>query len=346
MADQYGKWKVVESLGEGGQGHTFRVVELLEDGTESKESYVLKRLKTLDQIRRFEDEIAACQKLSHPNILRVIDQDITAPKPYLVSEYCSGGSLNDIDVNSYTITDRLSMFSKICHAVGYAHSNKPRIIHRDLKPKNIFLREDRRSPVVGDFGICYIEDDGTRITLFDEAVGARRYTAPELEDGRADDVTPAADVYSLGKILYWLMAGHVFDREKHRENRFDLTQDQKDPTMHWIYELLDKMIVENPSKRFPDSKAVAEAVDDIIKKVSINARPLDLASPQPCLYCGVGFYKKRIETNLNDGQSNDQMVNSGFRFVPNQQWLILICDHCGNSQIFVRNFPGKNNWKT
>jgi serine/threonine protein kinase len=172
--------------------------------------------------------------------LRIIDQDVTAPKPYLVSEYCSGGSLNDIDVDSYTIIDRLSMFSKICHAVGYPHSNKPRIIHRDLKPKNIFLREDRRSPVVGDFGICYIDDDGTRITLFDEAVGARRYTAPELEDGRADDVTPAADVYSLGKILYWLMAGHVFDREKHRENRFDLTQDQKDPTMHWIYELLDK----------------------------------------------------------------------------------------------------------
>jgi len=81
------------------------------------------------------------------------------------------------------------------------------------------------------------------------------YTAPELEDGRADDVTPAADVYSLGKILYWLMAGHVFDREKHRLERFDLTQDQKDPTMFWVYELLDKMIVENPSKRLPDAAA-------------------------------------------------------------------------------------------
>src|SRR5262245_66381065 len=70
----------------------------------------------------------------------------------------------------------------------------------------------RRSSFAGGrrFGICFIDDDGTRITLFDEAVGARRYTAPELEDGRADDVTPSADVYSLGKILYWLMAGHVF----------------------------------------------------------------------------------------------------------------------------------------
>ena len=81
--------------------------------------------------------------------------------------------------------------------------------------------------VSGYKGICFIADDGTRITLTDEAVGARRYTAPELEDGRAEDVTAAADVYSLGKVLYWLMAGRVFDREKHRDPRFDLTKDQK-----------------------------------------------------------------------------------------------------------------------
>lgn len=159
MAEQYGKWKVVESLGEGGQGHTFRAVKLLEDGAESKEAYVLKRLKTLDQARCFEDEISACQQLSHPNILKIVDYDLEGPKPYLVSEFCPGGSLGDIDVNTYTMAERLTMFSNICHAVGNAHSNKPRIIHRDLKPKNIFLREDRRSPVVGDFGICFIDDD-------------------------------------------------------------------------------------------------------------------------------------------------------------------------------------------
>ncbi len=116
--------------------------------------------------------------------------------------------------------------------------------------------------------------------------------------------------------------------------------------MHWVYQLLDKMIIEAPSKRFPEANDVAAAVDEVIKKISLNAHPLDLASPQPCLYCGSGFYKKRIETEHNDGQSNEQLINTGFRFVANQQWLILICDNCGNSQIFVKNFPGKNNWKT
>lgn len=346
MAEEFGHWKVVDRLSEGGQGHTFRVVELLEDGTDSKDIHVLKLLKHAEQLKRFRDEIRACQKLSHPNILRIIDHDLEGSQPYLVSEYCPGGNLNDIVVSAYPTIDRLRMFSSICRAVAHAHSNNPPIIHRDLKPKNIFLRDDRQTPVVGDFGICFIDDDGTRVTLTDEAIGARRYTAPELEDGRAEDVTPAVDVYSLGKILYWLMAGRVFDREKHRDKRFDLTKDQNDPAMHWIYELLDKMIQENASKRFPDANAAAEAVEEVIKKVLMNAHPLDLAAPQACLYCGTGFYKKFVETDQNDGAAADRLNNSGFRFIPTQQWLILVCNNCGNSQIFLRNFPGKSNWKT
>lgn len=343
---RYGKWQVLDRLDEGGQGQTFRVAEMTTDGRESKDIRVLKILKHPGQLMRFQDEILACQKLSHPNILRIIDHDLTGPQPYLVSEFCAGGSLNDIDVTSYAIIDRLRMFLSICRAVGHAHNNKPQIIHRDLKPKNIFLRDDRQTPVVGDFGICFIADDGTRITLIDEVVGARRYTAPELEDGRAEDVTAAADVYSLGKVLYWLMAGRVFDREKHRDPRFDLTRDQKDPSMHWIYELLDKMIQENRSKRFEDANATAEAVESVIKKILMNAHPLDLAAPQACLYCGTGFYKKFVETTQNDGAANDRLNNSGFRFSANQVWLILVCDTCGNSQIFLPYFPGQRKWRT
>jgi len=87
LAEQYGKWKIISSLGERGQGHTFRVVEVLEDGTEAKDSYVLKRLKQLGQLGRFQNEISACQKLSHPNILRIVDYELESAKPYLVSEF-------------------------------------------------------------------------------------------------------------------------------------------------------------------------------------------------------------------------------------------------------------------
>lgn len=116
--------------------------------------------------------------------------------------------------------------------------------------------------------------------------------------------------------------------------------------MHWINEILDRMIQENPAKRFTDAGAVSDAVDVIIKKILVNAHPLDLNAPQACLYCGTGFYKKFVDINQNDGAASDRLTNSGFRFIPVHHWLILVCDNCGNSQIFIRNFPGTSNWKS
>src|SRR5258708_2560077 len=344
MAQEYGKWKVIRALSEGGQAHTYLVAE---DGASDEEIFVLNRLKNSNRIKRFKEEIRACAELSHPNILRVVDHNYESQKPYLVSEYLPGGSLSKVDITAYPLVERLRMFSEICCAVGHAHAHKPTIVHRDLKPDNIFLRADMKTPVVGDFGICFIDEDGERATIVDEAVGSRRFTAPELEDGRADEVGPASDVYSLGKMLYWMLAGKVFEREKHREARFDLTQNATEPSMHFVYDVLDKTILLDASKRLPKARALADAVDEVIKKILVNAHPLDLGAPQQCLYCGVGMYKKRVETDISNPIPGSNMLdNSGFRFINNQRWLILICDNCGNSQIFVRNFPTTDKWKT
>ena len=343
MAKQYGKWKVIRSLSEGGQAHTY-LVSL--DGSEDGEVFVLKRLKNLNRIERFKKEIRACFELSHRNILRIEDHDYENQKPYFVSEYLRGGSLGDVNITSYTLTERLETFSQICRAVGYAHQHSPTIVHRDLKPENIFLREDQKTPVVGDFGVCFIDEKGERFTLVEEAVVNRLFSAPELADGRADDVSPASDVYSLGKLLYWMLAGRIFDREKHRDPRFDLTRNAPAPSTHFVYDILDKTIVLEPSGRMPNAVAVADATDEVIKKVLMNAHPLDLSAPQQCLYCGVGSYKKRVDTDLsNPGQEKDVLNGSGFNFHANQRWLILICDNCGNAQIFVRTFPAIDKWK-
>jgi serine/threonine protein kinase len=344
MAQQYGKWKVLRALSEGGQAHTYLVSEV---GTDDNKVFVLKRLKNLERVKRFKEEIRACLELSHPNILRIVGHDYESQKPYLVSEYLEGGPLAKVDITAYPLVQRLRMFSEICRAVGYAHMNKPMIIHRDLKPDNIFLRSDMKTPVVGDFGICFIDEDGERATLVDEAVGSRRFTAPELEDGRADEIGPASDVYSLGKMLYWMLAGRVFEREKHRETRFDLTRNATDPSTHFVYDVLDKTILLDKSKRLPNAEALADAIDEVVKKIIMKAHPLDLNAPQQCLYCGVGMYKKRVETDLSKPiPATDNLESSGFRFINNQRWLILICDNCGNSQIFVRNFPKNDNWQT
>ena len=209
----YGKWEILKSLPEGGQAHTFLVRNIGEEI--DKQPYVLKRLKNLGRIERFKREIEIGLKLSHHNLVKIVDFDLKAEKPYFVTEYCEGGDLEKRGVGQgLDPLSALRMMTPICHGIAHAHSKG--VIHRDINPKNIFLKGPDGIPIVGDFGICHVDEQGRRLTLMEEAVGPRLYISPELEDGRADQVSPRSDVYSLGKLLYWLITGAIFAREKRR----------------------------------------------------------------------------------------------------------------------------------
>jgi serine/threonine protein kinase len=329
MAKQYGKWSIEKSLSEGGQARTYLAVET---GAEEKRPYVLKVLKNQNRIQRFHKEVRACSELDHPNVLRVVDYDLECDRPYMVTEYCEGGPLSTETLLDYSIQERLRIFADVCRGVGHAHSKD--VIHRDIKPDNVFLLGDRTTPIVGDFGICFITVEGERFTLLDEVAGPRWYAAPELEDGRADDIQPTADVYSLGKLLYWMIAGEIFSREKHREPRFDLTKkDNSIPAYLLIYELLDKMIVGDSSNRFPDANAVADAVDIMVRRIEMNAHSIGPDIPQHCTYCGLGLYQKMLDTSL-DADPTAATRNFGFNRIGTAVWLGLVCDYCGNVQVF------------
>jgi serine/threonine protein kinase len=218
-SEDYGQWKILQSLSEGGQAHTYLCKNELD--FDSDTIYVLKRLKNKKRIERFLNEINAVRSLAHPNILKIIDFDVNASKPYLVTPYYSRGTLTSIGLENLSVDKALAIFEKICSGVAAAHEKD--VIHRDIKPDNIFLSETGE-PIVGDFGICHL-DNGERFTLTDEAVGAFRFMAPELEDGRYDNIDCRCDVYSLGKLLYWLLTGKSFSREQHREKKYDLIGD-------------------------------------------------------------------------------------------------------------------------
>jgi serine/threonine protein kinase len=346
MANQYGDWVIKDSLSEGGQAHTFLAYNpKADDGT----LFVLKRLKNIGRLPRFEQEVRAALALQHPNLVKLQDFDLTGERPFIVTEYCPGGPLSKADFSNWSRLERLHLFRAICEGVGFAHSNK--VIHRDLKPDNIFLKNDRKTPVVGDFGICFFLDDGERITLTDEAVGARRYTAPELEDGRGN-AGPQADVYSLGKILYWLMAGRVFDREKHRDPKWLLTgelfdlPDYKVAEFAFVNELLDRSIVDEPSKRFADATHFRANLDRAIWRIQRHTHTLDMAEPQICNFCGIGYYKDVGNSALRDQPYGyDEVERFGIRHMDSAQWLVLWCNHCGHTETFrydrLRNMPWK-----
>lgn len=116
--NDFGQWEPVRPLGEGGQGHTFIVRE---KGKEGSAEFVLKRLKNDKRIQRFRSEIEAGLKLSHPNLVNVIDYDLDAKSPYLVTEYCKGGALSKSATSEKPLLDNLRTFLAICQGVAHAH---------------------------------------------------------------------------------------------------------------------------------------------------------------------------------------------------------------------------------
>ena len=344
MANIFDDWVRGESLGEGGQAWTYKAHN---QNDSERTVYVIKLLKhksSANRLKRFEREIEAGRRLSHPNVVRFVDQNIQHVKPYVVMEYCSGRDLKSLNISQLSLLEKLKMFWDVCKGVGHAHENG--VIHRDLKPNNIFLRADYRTPVVGDFGLCLLTELDERLTETTEAVGARLYMAPELEDGRYEDASPIADVYSLGKILYWLVSNkRMFSREKHANEIYDLRREDQSAAMAFVYEILDDTIEAAPEKRkYSNASKLADAVETIINRITVGAHAIKLEVSQQCSYCGTGTYQIILDGDYQKVgfETRGYHLGISLKNVPGQKWLILACDYCGNLQFFRADMAAKN----
>jgi len=304
------RWKIETSLSEGGQGWTYKVRR--KDGPD-RNSYVLKRLKNKDRLTRFKNEIAALTKLQHPGILKILETSDESEVPFFVAEYCEGNDLGRANLVGKGLLPKLRLFRQVCDAVSAAHN--ARILHRDLKPQNIFIRKDD-SIVVGDWGLCIdLNDAKERATQTLEAVGAERYIAPEVAKGRVAEPQATSDLYSLGKVLYFILSGRTLVREEYAEGEDDLRKRDAEPGVHFVYELFDKTIRERPEDRFQSAADLLYELDTVIERVQLGAHILKPSSRQHCIYCVVGEYRRASGVAGND--------------------LMFVCSNCGNVQRFT-----------
>jgi hypothetical protein len=311
-------WRIVEPLDEGGQGWTY-IVRRASGG--DKTCYVLKRLKNKQRLPRFRSEIAALSKLKHPGILQIVEIGESSEKPFFVTEYCEGKDLGKTNLARKDLLTKLRMFREICEAVAAAHSAN--ILHRDLKPPNIFIRKDN-SIVVGDFGLCIdLGDAVERATQTREEIGARNYIAPEVAKGRVEEPEPTIDIYSLGKVLYFMLSGRTLVREEYDEGADDLRAGDAGLAMNFVYELFDKTIKHHPQDRFQSTRDLLYTLDSVIERVQLKAHVLKSGVPQHCMFCVVGQYQA-----------------SG---PDHQGYHIFVCTTCGNVQRFVgsASWPGR-----
>jgi tetratricopeptide (TPR) repeat protein len=223
-----GRYTLLRILGEGGMG----IVYLAQQAEPVKRDVALKVIKPgMDSkrvIARFEAEQQALALMEHPHIARVYDAGLTpSGRPYFVMEHVKGVLITEYcDKHRLTIEERLILFLHVCEAIQYAHQKG--IIHRDIKPSNILvtIEDGQAAPKVIDFGVARAISepltDQTFHTEQGQLIGTPEYISPEQINLSDQDIDTRTDVYSLGILLYELIAGVLpFDPQTLREHGID-----------------------------------------------------------------------------------------------------------------------------
>lgn len=287
LPTKFGRYEIIQPLGDGGMGSVFLAKDT------SLERMVALKLPKLDShsepklVLRFHEEAKAAATLNHPNLCSVFDVDQVDGVHYLTMEYIEGTSL-DSQLKSRCKYDDLEvalLIRRIAGALKEAHSKG--VIHRDLKPANIMVNH-RGDPVVTDFGLAQRnEKEGTQITEHGEIMGTPSYMSPEQVNGETEKIGPASDVYSLGVIMYELLAG----RKPYQGSPaaiFGQIMTIDPPTLKEIRPEIDselqricqRMMARDRDQRMPSMEEVIQELDLWTQLSGKGAAPVIQATPE------------------------------------------------------------------
>src|SRR5205807_1461775 len=201
-----GHYEILEEIGRGGMGVIYRARQQHSRRIVAVKRILAHEVNSHETLARFRREAEAVASLDHPNILPIHEvSESEEGLPFFSMKYATGGSLRSAaSALRNKPRECVQLMAKVARGIAYAHGKG--VLHRDLQPGNILLDENGE-PMVSDFGLAKWLDQTSEITRTLETLGTPGYIAPEQAECRADKLTCAADIYSLGAILFYLLTG-------------------------------------------------------------------------------------------------------------------------------------------
>ena len=280
---QFGDYEVIEEIGRGGMGVVYKARQKSLGRTVAVKMILAPHLASEEQVRRFDIEAKAAAGLRHPNVVAIYDAGHVDGQHYFAMQYVEGPSLAErIAEGAVDIDQAVRWVLVVARAVEHLHQQG--IVHRDLKPSNILL-DQADEPFVTDFGLVKMfADVDTPLTRTGVIAGTPSYMAPEQAAARPGGIGPRCDVYSLGAILYELLAGRppfkednpldtlvqVLEREPFPPRRFNRRVSRD------LEQICLTCLEKSPEERYASADELA---DDLQRY--LRGEPVEADSPGP-----------------------------------------------------------------